>query len=232
MLHNTSIISSWCLYKAPFAFSQKHFVHVHTRVTAWACESLRASVSLCCSLCAYSRECAPSFSPLLAANEWRTTSPAVLAALGYEAGAGCFLMVIIHFVPGWIILHRLCLGPRGEPHKVNLASQKGHKDPKAEAAPHFRGRAPQHSGRTHKYAQNCMLAHQLHTLISYSQFQQAYTVIKRAACAKALTHSFLNTRAHAALHYILMIRNHFVGKVRVEIASKLQIWGHSKINHF
>lgn len=83
-------------------------------------------VSLCFHVCACKAvsECVPAFKHLPAANEWRPTSPAGLAVLGYGAGAGCFLMVITHFVPGWIILHWLCLGPRGEPHKVDPASQR------------------------------------------------------------------------------------------------------------
>lgn len=68
------------------------------------------------------------FQRLRAANEWRPTSPAGLAVRGDGAGAAGFLMVITHFVPGWIILHWHCLGPGGEPHKVDPASQRATKN--------------------------------------------------------------------------------------------------------
>lgn len=83
-----------------------HLCHCVSRVRRWVCACIQH---------------------LPAANEWRPTSPAGLAVLGYGAGAGCFLMVITHFVPGWIILHWHCLGPRGEPHKVDPASQRATK---------------------------------------------------------------------------------------------------------
>lgn len=147
--------------------------------------------------------------PLPAANEWRPTSPAGLAVLGYGAGAGCFLMVITHFVPGWIILRWLCLGPRGEPHKVDPASQSATKtqmQQQQHPTPGLRSstRTGTHGNRhAHTHTQRCMLAHccthsHRHTLVSYSQFRQRVPgSLKRAACAKALT-----PRSHARMHML------------------------------
>lgn len=101
-------------------------LHAHEYQYEHACHYVR--VCHCVPLCVRVRRwvCA-CIQHLPAANEWRPTSPAGLAVLGCGAGAGCFLMVITHFVPGWIILHWHCLGPRGEPHKVDPASQRATK---------------------------------------------------------------------------------------------------------
>lgn len=211
-------MNSWCFCKALHAFSQKHFVHVHTRVTAWACESLRASVSLCCSLCMYSSECAPSFSLSLQLMSGGPPLQQAWQLLATRLELAVFLMVIIHFVPRWIILHRLCLGPRGEPHKVNLASQRITKSRKQKQHP-TPGPAllnTQQNTQAHTKLHACTS-----TLISYSQFQQAYTVTKRAACAKVPTHSSINMHAQAAPDHILMICNHFVQWVSRKIANQL-----------
>ena len=139
---------------------------------------------------------------LPAANEWRPTSPAGLAVLGYGAGAGCFLMVITHFVPGWIILHWHCLGPRGEPHKVDPASQRATKTQMQQQHP-TPGLRSSTRTRTRRHTQKCMLAQKCththrHTLISYSQFQQrGLKSLKQAACADAQTHSLSYTHTHA-----------------------------------
>ena len=89
----------------------------------------RVCVIVSCCVRVRQRVCA-CIQPLPAANERRPTSPAGLAVLAGGAGAGCFLMVITHFVPGRIILHRLCSGPGVEPHKVDPASQRATKTQK------------------------------------------------------------------------------------------------------
>lgn len=94
------------------------YEHVCVRVCVCHCASMCVRVKWWVCAC---------IQHLPAANEWQPTSPAGPAVLGYEAGAGCFLMVITHFVPGLIILHWLCLRPRGEPHKVDPVSQSATK---------------------------------------------------------------------------------------------------------
>lgn len=144
---------------------------------------------------------------LPAANEWQPTSPAGLAVLGYGAGAGCFLMVITHFVLGWIILHWHCLGPRGEPHKVDPASQRATKTQMQQRHPTPGLRSSTHT-RTRRRTQKCTHTH-WHTLISYSQFQQrGLESLKWAACADADTVIHIHTctccpykQKQAAVHF-------------------------------
>lgn len=165
-------------------------------------------LTLCVPLCVRVRRwvCA-CIQHLPAANEWRPTSPAGLAVLCDGAGAGCFLMVITHFVPGWIILHWHCLGPGGEPHKVDPASQRAtknqmqqqHPTPGLHSSTHTRVCRHTHA-RTHKNAYLHRIGHTATgALISYSQFHQGGPgSLKWAACAEARTQSPSLAHTHQA----------------------------------
>lgn len=138
-----------------------------------------------------------------------------------------FLMVITHFVPGWIIPRWHCLAPRGEPHEVDPASQRATKTPKAAAAaPHSRPCAPQHCVQTHTHTHKMHACTDLDTqpLISYSPFQwsgRGRGVIKMSCLCGCIDANPCTHAVHIYKNKSCAFPSHVLGKVNGDVARQV-----------